>query len=60
MTLLKYRRPTQPAISRFDDLPIMGSVAGAVNRGDDPRIGMKMSRIGEPGEIRDLHRHQDR
>jgi len=23
--------PTQPAISRFDDLPIMGHVAGAVN-----------------------------
>lgn len=55
-----HSRPTQPAIAGFDNLPVMGPVAGAARGRNDARIGMEVSRVREPGQVRDLHRDQDR
>ena len=55
-----HRRPPQPAIPGSDDFAMIGLVPQAVCRGDDPGIGMKMGRIGEPAEICDLHRQPGR
>jgi len=55
-----HRRPAQPPVPRPQNLPVIRPVAGAVDRRNDPGVGMKMSRIGEPMDVCYLHRHQHR
>jgi len=43
-----------------NDFAVIGFITGTVSRRNDPGVGMKMSRVGKPVQVRDLHGHQNR